>query len=222
MHKRGINVRYLGAVYELAAKAGSRLGALNDLVEREMISRAFKHVANGHLRSLPPLFAPPCVAYLLNCLLGGAFNPNPVAIVDESLSAMYPEAELTYAVVTPQSLQEEIKRQVFARFRHHLDGNWHEKVARLQLLREISLKLGLQLEARDYNFGSAAIPNGNASDNAGRGAATPSTNGHPQTNGKKKQRSSDAVGDVRRLNHTFIPEDIVNFVPLVKEASPRV
>ena len=228
LHQRGINVRYLGLIYAHAAKADTRLHALKQLTEREMISRAFKHVANAHLRELPALLAPPCLAHLLNCLLGGAYNANPIASIDENISRCYPDVKRSYSTLTPPSLQAEVARQVFLRFRHDLAPGWVSEMKHLQLLREIALKLGLQLIAKDYHFSAPALPNGrvNGSPPVDPGA-TPTVNGHASSHGKKKHRAghgaaSQATSDGLRAGQTFIPEDILNIVPLVKEASPRV
>lgn len=58
LHKRGINVRYLGELARLAGeKEENRMQALKQICEQEMVSRAFKHVANKQLRDLPPAFS---------------------------------------------------------------------------------------------------------------------------------------------------------------------
>lgn len=82
LHKRGINLRYLGELATLAV--GKRLEALQVLAVQEMISRAFKHVAGRYLRYLPLPFTGACIAHLLNCLLGKDLNNKPAAEVDET------------------------------------------------------------------------------------------------------------------------------------------
>ncbi len=232
MHKKGINIRYLGKIYQLASQAGPRLRALTELAEREMISRAFKHVANRYLRDLPVVLASSCVAHLLNCLLGAAFNPDPVAPTDDYLQTLYPDLDPRYLKATPQSIQTEVTTQVFLRYRYDLDRDWASKMKHLQLLREVALKLGLQLVARDYQFRPASLPNGQTNgptNGAVNGVTTqPMTNGHTPGNGKKKHKSSNgratspASPDAHKHRHTFTPDDVLNIVPVVKEASPRV
>jgi protein TIF31 len=59
LHKRGINIRYLGKIATMAEQQGLRLQALNALAVQEMVARAFKHVANRQLRHLPLLSSLP-------------------------------------------------------------------------------------------------------------------------------------------------------------------
>ena len=67
LHKRGINVRYLGELARLSGeKEDNRMKALKQICEQEMVSRAFKHVTNKQLRDLPPAFSQSCIAHLLN------------------------------------------------------------------------------------------------------------------------------------------------------------
>lgn len=228
LHKRGVNVRYLGMLHELASKTGSRLHALKEITEREMVSRAFKHIANRYLRDLPATLTAHCVAHLLNCLLGSKFNSNPTPFLEDVMTAYYSKSELEYVTVTPDSLQREVASQVFSRFRHDLDAEWLSRAKPLQLLREIALKLGLQLEAREYSFHKKDVPVEERNGHAVNGTSTSTTNGHSASNGKKKHRAADnqnqspAQSDQIRLTHTFVPEDIINVVPIVKETSPKV
>lgn len=228
LHKRGVNIRYLGTIHALVSNSGSRLQALKELTEREMVSRVFKHIANRYLRSLPVTLVSHCVAHLLNCLLGADLNQSPTAFFDESLTSFYDKADIEYLAVTPQTLQNEVSEHVYARFRHQLDADWHSAVKRLQLLREVALKLGIQLEAREYNFHRKEVSADGVNGVAINGGPAPLTSGHSTSNGKKKHRTVDTNGglhsstpDCLRPTHAFIPEDIVNVVPVVKETSPK-
>lgn len=229
LHRRGVNVRYLGDICERASKVGPRLQALKEIAEQEMVSRAFKHAAIQHLRLLPAPFAGACIAHLLNCLLGDALNQRPVAELDEQLKSLYPDTDFSYPKMTPQTFQAEVARQVSLRFRYSLDSEWVSNIKHVQLLREIALKLGLQLEAKQFNFGKAAPLNEAPVVSINGEAKPPVTNGHSAGNGKKKKKGngdhalpSSAADDLRRSTHTFLPEDIVNIVPVVKDASPKV
>src|SRR5437764_4109800 len=124
LHKRGINIRYLGKLADCASSQGPRLAALKTLAIQEMVSRAFKHIANRYLRYLPVPFASACVAHLLNCLLGARLNPHPVAEVDEIMRSLYQKADFDFEKVTPASLEEEIEAQIRLRYRFRLDQNW--------------------------------------------------------------------------------------------------
>ncbi|KAI1457105.1 clustered mitochondria-domain-containing protein [Annulohypoxylon moriforme] len=216
MHKRGINMRYLGKIVSLCE--GPRLLRLRDLCLHEIISRAFKHVAGKYLRYLPIPLTSACIAHLLNCLLGSGFNSNPTADIDESLKALYPEADLAFASVTPESLRKEIAAQVFRRFRFTLDSDLQFEMKHLQLLREVSLKLGFQLQAKNFQFTSDPTT-GNAT------TTTNGVNGHASGEGKKKKKKSrdgspSSISSIT-VPTTFTPDDVVNIVPIIKDSAPK-
>ena len=223
LHKRGINIRYLGKVATLAE--GKNLESLRVLSIQEMVSRAFKHVAGKYLRYLPIPLTASCVSHLLNCLLGAGLNPKPKAEIDENLSKLYPESDLSFRDVSPGVLRKEIEEQILRRYRYTIEEGWADDMKHLQLLREVSLKLGLQLEMKEYHFtteqnGTAELASANGSTNKDSGP-----NGH-SANSKKKKKARDgspsSVTAVRStLPVTFSPDDILNVVPVIKEASPR-
>jgi protein TIF31 len=222
LHKRGINIRYLGKIAELADKEDPRLQALKRLVIQEMIARGFKHFANSKLRNVAPPFTAPCVSHLLNCLLGAELNAKPVAENDAALKAMYPESDFGFEKLTPDTLKTEVLAQIALRYRYDLSEDWVEPEKKLQLLREVSLKLGLQLESKDYAFVKQAVTDGAAPKTNG----APASNGQPTTSGKKKKNKnvSPPRADSPQQNipaQTFHADDILNIVPVVKEASPK-
>ncbi|KAI1106852.1 clustered mitochondria-domain-containing protein [Jackrogersella minutella] len=214
MHKRGINMRYLGKVVSLCE--GPRLLRLRELCLQEIISRAFKYVAGKYLRYLPIPLTSACISHLLNCLLGSGFNSKPTAEIDESLKALYPEADLAFVNVTPESLREEISAQITRRFKLTLDSDWHSQLKHLQLLREVSLKLGFQLQAKNFQF---------TSDSSTGATTTNGVNGHGTSENKKKKRKS-RDGSPSSVNSsstpsTFTPDDVVNIVPIIKDSAPK-
>lgn len=221
LHKRGINIRYLGRLAKMAQEKGHRLQALTVLIIQEMIARAFKHIANRYLRPLPPPFATSCIAHLLNCLLGTEVNAQPKAEIDESLRAIYPDVNFDFESVTPASLSAEIEKQVKIRYRFDLPSGWTSSLRHLQLLRDISLKLGLQLGARDFAFTKSALQTPEPT--AANGV---NGNGNEESTSKKKKKkategSSPSRGASPKPVTTFVPDDIVNIVPVVKDAAPR-
>ncbi|KZF22228.1 eukaryotic translation initiation factor-like protein 3 subunit CLU1/TIF31 [Xylona heveae TC161] len=229
LHKRGINIRYLGEIAILARLHGPRLEALESLAIQEMTSRAFKHIANRYLRYLPGPFAAPCIAHLLNCFLGSKLNSNPVPEIDESLRALYPEGDFAFEKVTPGSLQKEVEGQVCMRFRYDLKSvNWTSRMKHLQLLREVSLKLGLQLEAKEYCFKNmgeiecvkSELPTLNGSSDSLL------SNGTSNGSNKRKKKAVTRGSTVANVSakppiSTFGAENILNIAPIVKDASPR-
>ncbi|RMZ76773.1 hypothetical protein DV737_g4649, partial [Chaetothyriales sp. CBS 132003] len=150
MHKRGINIRYLGRLAQLAEEQGKRLQAFYTVALQEMVARAFKHVVNGHLRPLAPVFVASCIAHLLNCLLGSAANASPRAEVDAELRELYAEGEFSFEKVSPRQMASDIAKQVKLRYRFTLPDQWQTQIRPWQLLREVSLKLGLQLPCTTF------------------------------------------------------------------------
>lgn len=227
MHKRGINIRYIGKLATLAEEQDARLRALKALAVQEMIARAFKHVANRYMKDLPMAFATDCLAHLLNCLLGTGLDKAPKAHVDEDLQDFYKEGDYSFTKVTPDSLKSDIEAQIELRYRHVFEENWIDKIKHLQLLRSIALKLGLQLTARDYHFiAGTQTQNGESKPLINGVAAHPGTNGN--ASGKKKKKnagrisptnSHDSISSGQR--QTFSPDDIVNLVPVIKDACPK-
>ena len=223
MHKRGINVRYLGQFAKLKGSQNPRLDALSALAIQEMVSRTFKHIAHRHLKKVSPPIATSCLAHLLNCLLGAGFNESPKANVDQSLQSLYPDADWSFAQITPAGLRQEIAEQVHLRYRFELQKDWELGLKHLQLLRELCLKLGIQLSAKEYRFSPiAAVTNG-----------TPIVNGtHHNTNGHGHGKKKKKAGDHEQAHlsssppstanqHTFEPDDIMNLFPVVKDSCPR-
>ncbi|KAF1935436.1 hypothetical protein EJ02DRAFT_428437 [Clathrospora elynae] len=222
LHKRGVNIRYLGKIAELADKPEPRLQALKRLVVQEMIARGFKHFANSKLRNVPAPFAAAAAAHLLNCLLGAEVSAKPVAESESSLKPMYPEADFSFEKLTPESLKKEILAQIALRYRYDLGQSWIESGKQLQLLREVALKLGLQLESKQYAFTKEAFANGAASATP----AAPQTNGHSTSSSKKRKNKTTpparaASPTVTLPQQTFHADDILNMVPVIKEASPK-
>lgn len=224
MHKRGVNVRYLGDVARLADKEDPRLQALKQLAIQEMIARGFKHAVSKPLKYLSPPFAQACAAHLLNCLLGSDVSSNPTAETDGELKKLYPEEDFSWEQLTPEDIKSQITQQIKLRYRYDLDGKWIDSGKQLQMLREVSLKLGLQLEAKDYAFTKEAA-------SAAPAPAPSATLNVPVTNGKssgkkgRKNKSADhsparPAASAAPLQ-TFHPDNILNIVPIVKEASPR-
>lgn len=232
MHKRGINIRYVGKLASLSETSSPRLQALKAIAEQEMVARAFKHVANRYLKNLPPSMATSCLAHFLNCLLGSELNSSPKPQLDEDVQYLYKDGDFSFADVTPQSLQADIETQTQMRYRYTLEGLWLASMRSAQLLREIALKLGLQLVAKDYQYHPPSENHLENTDHLMNGATIqPMTNGHSANgigNKKKKKRnagdsspSSANASTVLDPPSTFAADDIVNIVPIVKDSSSK-
>jgi protein TIF31 len=222
LHKRGINVRYLGRIAILAAEKGNRLKALVALATQEMVARAFKHISNRYLRHLPTVFATCCLSHLLNCLLGMSINKDPRPDLDEELEDIYHESDFSFAKVNPSTLKADVEKQVSMRYRYRLTSEWVSDLKPLQMLREISLKLGLQLAAKNYIFFQEESK---ADDQSAMTNGANHVNGHnSEEQRKKKKKGGDHAltnGVASKPSTTFAPDDILNITSLVKDAAPR-
>ena len=234
LHKRGINLRYLGVLAALAHKPDSRLEALHSLAIQEMVARAFKHEANRMLKDLPAVFAGACISHLLNCFLGTELNKTPTAHLDQDLQSLYPDAQWAFAAATPESLTLAVINQAHRRFRFDIQSGWFQGMNRLALLREIALKMGFQLSAKDYQFKPAPKVNGQTTEVQGDGALVapiPIANGHHANGSSSKKKKKNNLDPETRSNtpdsvsttppSTFEVDDIVNVMPIVKDACPK-
>lgn len=221
LHKRGINMRYLGKIATLSE--GSRLQSMREICVRDMIVRSLKHIVAKHLRYLPLPLTSSCTAHLLNCLLGTGLNPKPSADIDSSLRTLYSDTDLSFESVTPESLKVAIESEASQRFRYKLEPEWQTQLSHLQVLREVCLKLGLQVQAKEYAFtaatAAAAQPTAEATPVNGNGEAK--SNGESKKKKKKSRDGSPSSVNSTPIPHTFVPDDIVNVVPLVKDSAPR-
>ncbi|KAI9167320.1 protein TIF31 [Paramyrothecium foliicola] len=222
LHKRGVNVRYLGAVAALSTDR--RLSCLRDICIQDMIARAFKHVASSYMRFLPFPAVPACISHLLNCLLGSQANPKPAADLDSSIKALYTDADWSFEEVTPESLRARIEEEVFKRYRFELDDEWYEVARPLQLLREVSLKLGIQVQAKDYAFTPSDIQKAQANNTAVPETTSSQANGDSKKKKQQKKKTREgspaSQGSVATPT-TFTADDVVDLVPIIKHSCPR-
>ncbi|KAK4137806.1 hypothetical protein BT67DRAFT_396657 [Trichocladium antarcticum] len=219
LHRRGINLRYLGKLASLSDN--TRLACFREVCVREMIARSFKHVASKYLKTLPLPLTSACFSHLFNCLLGAELNPKPVAEIDESYRALFGEADLAFEKVTPEGLRQEVQSEATRRFRFVLQDSWWSQVRHLQLLREISLKLGLQVQIKNFAFTESAAAEVTSAPAPTNGQAPAET--APKKKSKKKSRDASPASApaAARAPHTFSVDDFVNVVPIIKDSAPR-
>ncbi|CAH0041609.1 unnamed protein product [Clonostachys solani] len=215
LHKRGINLRYLGMVTSLCTD--DRLRCMRDVCVQDMLARSFKHVAAQYLRHLPVPATAACVSHLLNCLVGQDFNANPVSDLEPSLKTLYPDADWSFEQVTPESLRNSLEEQTFKRFRYELDSEWRKHAKAPQLLREVCLRMGIQIQAKDYAF--TAQQSDVAPPQRTNGQANGESSNKKKKNKKTREGSPASIEAVPTT--TFTSEDIVNVVPVVKHSCPR-
>ncbi|KAG6051062.1 Intracellular distribution of mitochondria [Claviceps sp. Clav50 group G5] len=222
LHKRGINIRYLGAIASHADD--KRLQCLKDICIQDMVARAFKHVASTYLRALPVPFTAACISHLLNCLLGYDLNSKPVIDVEPFMRSLYEDAEMAFESVTPESLWATIEEEVTKRFRFKLEAGWQQGIRKIQLLRDVSLKLGIQVQAKNYVFDHKKGEIEMGSEDSKSSSVNGQQNGDTKEKKKKKKARGEELPNVSSpsvLSSTFTPGDIVDFVPIVKHSAPR-
>ena len=238
LHKRGVNLRYLGKLATLADQENPRLQALRALAHQEMIARAFKHIINRYLKDVPILFATSCYAHLLNCLLGSEINACPKVDLNEDYLALYPEGNYSFADVTSKDLHAAVEHQVQVRYRFQLPENWAKEIKHVQLLRNISLKLGIQLVEKSYQFLPLPLSHEERTapsldHKAAESELNGLVNGKETTNGnvrhgKKKKKNAgrssptpSSGSDKAPPASIFTPDDIANVMPVVRDACPK-
>ena len=200
LHKKGINMRYLGIVtanMERILTAGqstdssAHLNAFLVVSLQEMVFRAAKRILRSLIRGLLPDEWSAVVSHFLNCLVGVESDPKPVY----EPSPFVLDSPSTWTSLTPTSLRAIITTEVQKRFRYNLPEAYLTRdLKKPQIVRELALRVGFQLVARDYQFEAVSAE----AESAGKKA------------GKKTRYGTS----------TFEPVDIVAFVPTVKDAEP--
>uniref|UniRef100_A0A8C9UA65 Clustered mitochondria protein homolog n=1 Tax=Scleropages formosus TaxID=113540 RepID=A0A8C9UA65_SCLFO len=174
-HQRGINVRYLGTVLEFIDKAPTR--AQLDHVFRigitELITRCAKHIFKTYLQGVELSALSVAVSHFLNCFLSSF--PDVVAHlpVDELASRRKNRRRrnrvagggdnTAWASLTPSDLWRNIVSEAQEYYHFTLHESVDQAVERyglqkITLLREISLKAGIQVLLKEYNFDSRHKP----------------------------------------------------------------
>ncbi|TPX65936.1 hypothetical protein SpCBS45565_g04801 [Spizellomyces sp. 'palustris'] len=158
-HQRGVNMRYLGKTVQVAESTAAKVPRcpheyFTELCKQEMIARAAKHVLRDLLKDTPLYLMGECVSHFLNCLFCGEEGVVPVT---EGVHGRITPKTLSYAALTPAALHERIQKVVAQRFR--FEGIPKDLILsrRVPLLRSICLKVGLQIEARDYEWDATPI-----------------------------------------------------------------
>ncbi|KAJ3269314.1 Intracellular distribution of mitochondria [Terramyces sp. JEL0728] len=130
LHRKGINMRYLGKIASLFEQIEDKsVVYFTALLKEEMIARACKRILRNIIADVPLASVGGCIAHFFNCL--------------------FENGKTEIANMTAKSLHDEIKSVVAQRFRFKLAGD-ALKVRKNALLRSICLKVGIQLESKDY------------------------------------------------------------------------
>lgn len=233
LHKRGISMRYLGKIAEVALapskdpKNDFKLVAFHNLVVREIISRAAKHVFNDAVKGLSAELATYVITQLFNCLFGFKLNSSPKIEVPAFLLKLYEskinveEFKKNLENITVESVRGKIALEAKKRYRYNIKSELFETVNLRILFRELSKKLGLQWLARNYDF-DATEPYYEYTTTYDSPAVfetvkTEKTSKKKKSKGKKPDNSSPLPEPTPALLDTmFHPSDILNIVPVFR------
>ncbi|KAI8995941.1 clustered mitochondria-domain-containing protein [Gaertneriomyces semiglobifer] len=158
MHQRGVNMRYLGKLAQIAANADEDVAEqgtpfpskfLVQLCQQEMVARATKHILRRLMKESPAWALNEIVAHVLTCLF--AEDGQEVKAEKNALHKRLTAGKvLSYTSLTPDELHRLIREEVETRYRYkNLPIDFY-KQRKVPLLRSICLKVGLQLLAKDY------------------------------------------------------------------------
>uniref|UniRef100_A0A8C8XD34 Clustered mitochondria protein homolog n=1 Tax=Panthera leo TaxID=9689 RepID=A0A8C8XD34_PANLE len=176
MRQRGINMRYLGKVLDLVLRSPAReqLDHIYKIGIGELITRSAKHIFKTYLQGVELSGLSAAISHFLNCFLSS--YPNPVAHLpaDELISKKRnrrrrnrpPGAadNTAWAVMTPQELWKNICQEAKNYFGFSLECETVDQAVetyglqKITLLREISLKTGIQILLKEYSFDSRHKP----------------------------------------------------------------
>lgn len=190
------------------------------LAVQEMVARAVKHLLRAHGALVPRYVYAAFVAHFHNCLLGGDILKLPEIVFDETTELMFPEATaLEFVGLTHAQVHDQVKKEVFKRFRFELPADWLELVPKQVLLREIALKVGIQWHSRDYAFTAEALEAANEAEKPAPSTIIPDpVYTKKGRKGKKKPAQPIPQAPVKPRTTAFVAKDIVAFVPVVKDS----
>ncbi|ETE69328.1 hypothetical protein L345_04868 [Ophiophagus hannah] len=159
MHQRGINMRYLGKV---------KIGIT------ELITRSAKHIFKIYLQGVELSGLSAAISHFLNCFLSSFPNPVGHLPVDELVSRKKNKRRknrnlgtadnTAWAVMSPQELWKNICSEAKSYFDFGLEIESVDQavemynIQKITLLREISLKTGIQILLKEYNFDNRHKP----------------------------------------------------------------
>ncbi|KAF8002052.1 hypothetical protein HF325_003017 [Metschnikowia pulcherrima] len=192
----------------------ANMRSLYNICVQEMVARASKHFLRKVGASVPSLSMPHFVSHFHNCLLGGDITTSPAASIEELSKSFFTLDEMAFVNLDTASVMESITKEVYMRFRHSLSEDWVKSVKPLQLLREIAFKFGIQWKAQTYAFTKEDLNAINSTERVKEAVVL--------TKGKRsKQKVSSQISTPEPRALSFVPEDIISFVPLIKDSSYR-
>eukprot|EP01114_Cavostelium_apophysatum_P000309 TRINITY_DN1028_c0_g1_i1.p1 TRINITY_DN1028_c0_g1~~TRINITY_DN1028_c0_g1_i1.p1 ORF type:complete len:1242 (+),score=350.36 TRINITY_DN1028_c0_g1_i1:187-3726(+) len=148
MHLHGINLRYLGLIGRLSQENP----VMKELVLREMITRAGKHTLKKLLRESEPFNLAKITSQFLNCFVGEVHS-NKATPKKNGKQAPTPQ-ELDAETLSSAAVWNQVVYEVKQRYNYDLPSreSLRDVIKCLPTVRSICQKVGIQLEARQYNL----------------------------------------------------------------------
>uniref|UniRef100_A0A8C4E8F6 Clustered mitochondria protein homolog n=1 Tax=Dicentrarchus labrax TaxID=13489 RepID=A0A8C4E8F6_DICLA len=176
LRQRGINIRYLGSVLEFVDKtpAKTQLEHFYRIGISELITRCAKHIFKTYLQGVELSALSAAVSHFLNCFLSSF--PDAVAHLppDELVSRRKSRKRrnrvpgggdnTAWASLTPSELWKNIASEAQSYYHFTVQCDSVDQVVekyglqKITLLREISIKTGIQILIKEYNFDSRHKP----------------------------------------------------------------
>jgi protein TIF31 len=187
LHTRGINMRYLGKVASLLSSLPN-LEYLHTIAVSELITRAAKHLFTYYIQNTDMMSMSLAISHFLNCFFTTTPLIQPPQINNDELfktskrrynkksnqqkaASSNEGAANEWTSLTQKSLWQQIKKELKAYWDYELGCECqldkvveHYKLQKISLLRSFSLKVGLQILLREYNFESKNKPTFNEDD----------------------------------------------------------
>ncbi|XP_061072739.1 clustered mitochondria protein homolog isoform X2 [Conger conger] len=176
LHQHGINVRYLGNVLEFVDKTPARaqLDHLYKIGISELITRCAKHIFKTYLQGVELSALSAAVSHFLNCFLSSFADAVAHLPADELLSRRKNRRRrnrvpgggdnTAWASLTPSELWRNIASEAQSYYHYSLSCESVDQAVesyalqKITLLREISLKTGIQILIKEYNMDSRHKP----------------------------------------------------------------
>ncbi|XP_063153180.1 clustered mitochondria protein homolog [Candoia aspera] len=176
MHQRGINMRYLGKVitFIMETPAQTQLDHIYKIGITELITRSAKHIFKIYLQGVELSGLSAAISHFLNCFLSSFPNPVGHLPADELVSRKKNKRRknrnlgtadnTAWAAMSPQELWKNICSEAKSYFDFGLEIESVDQAVevynlqKITLLREISLKTGIQILLKEYNFDSRHKP----------------------------------------------------------------
>ncbi|XP_072230646.1 clustered mitochondria protein homolog isoform X2 [Leuresthes tenuis] len=177
LHQRGVNVRYLGSLMKELDKMEERgrLSHVQRISLGEIIVRSAKHIFRIYLQDVEPAAFSAAVSHFLNCLLSASCCASDSGS-DELLSRRRSRRRRTHGgrvglsaagvwlKLTSSELWSRIRAEAQDYYHYTVHSESLEEVIqthhlqRISLLRELSMKTGIQVQLREYVFESRHRP----------------------------------------------------------------